>query len=108
MQNKLDELYNLITVLKPGQLKTEKEFRKAFVVRGDPRSPKNRGMLRELLADVMVRNTRDQVNINLSRRRATTLRLHQTPAEEQLYAAVITFIVFLINTKRYLPIFVVT
>lgn len=92
VQNKLDELYNLITVLKPGQLKTEKEFRKAFVVRGDPRSPKNRGMLRELLADVMVRNTRDQVNIKLPRRRATTIRLHQTPAEEQLYAAVTTFI----------------
>ncbi len=92
VQNKLDELYNLITVLKPGQLKTEREFRQQFVVRGDPRSPKNRGMLRELLADVMVRNTRDQVNIQLPRRRATTLRLDLSAEEQKFYAAVSTFI----------------
>lgn len=92
VQNKLDELYNLITVLKPGQLKTEKEFRKEFVVRGDPRSPKNRGMLRELLADVMVRNTRDQVHIKLPRRRATTIRLNLTPPEQALYDAVSQFV----------------
>lgn len=48
----LDELYNLITILKPGQLKTPREFRRRFVVQGDPRLPKNRGRLRELLADV--------------------------------------------------------
>jgi SNF2 family DNA or RNA helicase len=79
VQNKLDELYNLITVLKPGQLKTEREFKRRFVVRGDPRAPKNRGLLRELLADVMVRNTRAEVNIQLPRRRAYTIRLKLTP-----------------------------
>ena len=43
VQNSLDELYNLVTVLKPGQLKSPKEFQREFVVRGDPRLPKNRG-----------------------------------------------------------------
>jgi SNF2 family DNA or RNA helicase len=92
VQNKLDELYNLITVLKPGQLKTEREFRQQFVVRGDPRSPKNRGMLRELLADVMVRNTRAQVNIQLPRRRATTLRVQLTEEEQTFYVEVSNFV----------------
>src|SRR4030067_1029013 len=50
-ENDLDELYNLITLLKPGQLSTPREFRKQFVARGDPRQPKNRGQLRELLGD---------------------------------------------------------
>jgi len=92
VQNKLDELYNLITVLKPGQLKTEREFKRRFVVRGDPRSPKNRGLLRELLADVMVRNTRAQVNIQLPRRRAYTIRLKLTPEEQALYEGVSHFV----------------
>jgi len=92
VQNKLDELYNLITVLKPGQLKTEREFKRRFVVRGDPRSPKNRGLLRELLADVMVRNTRAEVNIQLPRRRAYTIRLKLTPEEQALYEGVSRFV----------------
>jgi SNF2 family DNA or RNA helicase len=92
VQNKLNELYNLITLLKPGQLKTEREFRQQFVVRGDPRLPKNRGMLRELLADVMVRNTRSQVNITLPPRRAHTIRLKLSQPEQELYAAVSEFV----------------
>jgi len=92
VQNDLDELYNMITLLKPGQLKTPKEFRKQFVVRGDPRMPQNRGMLRDLLADVMVRNSRTSVSINLPRRRAHTVRLKLTPPERALYDAVGDFV----------------
>lgn len=88
VENNLDELYNLITLLKPGQLKTPREFRKHFVVRGDPRLPKNRGQLRELLGDVMVRHTRSQVHLKLPPRQANTLRLHLSPAEESFYRAV--------------------
>jgi SNF2 family DNA or RNA helicase len=85
VENRLEELYNLITILKPGQLKTPQEFRRQFVVRGDPRSPKNRGLLRELLADVMIRHSRGQVDIKLPPRRAHTIRLTPTPAEQALY-----------------------
>jgi SNF2 family DNA or RNA helicase len=88
VENDLDELYNLITLLKPGQLKTPREFRRQFVVRGDPRQPKNRGQLRELLGDVMVRHSRSQVNLNLPPRQASTLRLQLTPQEAKLYQEV--------------------
>jgi SNF2 family DNA or RNA helicase len=88
IENNLDELYNLITLLKPGQLKTPREFRKQFVVSGDPRLPKNRGQLRELLGDVMVRHTRGQVNINLPPRQANTVRLNLSDAEAEFYKAV--------------------
>jgi SNF2 family DNA or RNA helicase len=92
VENNLDELYNLITLLKPGQLSTPREFRKQFVVRGDPRQPKNRGQLRELLGDVMVRHSRSQVNIQLPPRQASTLRVKLTSLEAEFYAAVSTLV----------------
>ena len=92
VQNDLDELYNLITLLKPGQLKTAREFRRQFVVRGDPRQPKNRGRLRELLGDVMVRHTRSQVDLNLPPRQAQTIRLALSPEEADFYTAISAFV----------------
>ncbi len=92
VENKLDELYNLITILKPGQLKTPREFRARFVVRGDPRLPKNRGRLRELLADVMIRHSRGQVSVKLPPRRAHTVRLSLSEPEQTLYRDVSGFV----------------
>jgi SNF2 family DNA or RNA helicase len=92
VENNLDELYNLITLLKPGQLKTPREFRKQFVVSGDPRLPKNRGQLRELLGDVMVRHTRSQVHINLPPRQANTVRLNLSEEEAEFYKAVSDYV----------------
>jgi len=92
VENNLDELYNLITLLKPGQLKTPREFRKQFVVSGDPRLPKNRGQLRALLGDVMVRHTRSQVNLNLPPRQASTLRLNLSAEESSFYQAVSAYV----------------
>jgi SNF2 family DNA or RNA helicase len=85
VQNRLSELYNLVTVLKPGQLKSPKEFSQQFVVRGDPRLPKNRALLRELLGDVMVRHSRGQISLKLPPRRAHTIRLRFHPDEQAVY-----------------------
>jgi SNF2 family DNA or RNA helicase len=92
VQNNLEELYNLITILKPGQLKTPRQFRRQFVVQGDPRLPKNRGRLRELMADVMVRHGRGQVAVQLPPRRAQTVRLPLAPDERALYDDVSAFV----------------
>lgn len=85
VQNSLNELYNLVTVLKPGQLKSPKEFQREFVVRGDPRLPKNRGRLRDLLRDVMVRHSRGQIALQLPPRRAHTVQLQLYDDERRLY-----------------------
>ena len=69
-------------------MKTPCEFRKQLVVSGEPRLPKNRGQLRELLGDVMVRHTRSQVNINLPPRQANTVRLNLSEEEAEFYKAV--------------------
>ncbi len=90
VQNRLSELYNLVTVLKPGQLKSPKEFSRQFVVRGDPRLPKNRGLLRELLSDVMVRHSRSQISLQLPPRRAHTVQIDLYPEEQALYDGITT------------------
>ncbi|MDP2935610.1 MAG: SNF2-related protein [Dehalococcoidia bacterium] len=92
VQNNLEELFNLITLLKPGQLKTSRSFKKDFVTRGSPRLPKNRALLRELLFDVMVRNTRSQVGLSLPRRRATTVKVALSAPEREVYEAVSDFV----------------
>ena len=65
MQNSLVELYNLLTLLKPGIFKTEKEFRAAYMTPGKPRIPANHERMRDLMRDVMIRNTRALVDVRL-------------------------------------------
>lgn len=81
IQNSLVELYNLLTLLKPGIFKTEREFRSLYATPGNPRLPANRERLRELMRDVMIRNTRALVDVRLPPRRAATV-LAEPSAEE--------------------------
>ncbi|MEJ7609431.1 MAG: SNF2-related protein [Bryobacteraceae bacterium] len=92
VENNLVELYNLITLLKPGLLETEADFKKRFVTAGKPKSPKNPQRLRELLADVMIRNTRAVVDIKLPRRIASTVKVSPSAAEVELYRRVSAFV----------------
>src|SRR6267154_2799916 len=57
VENNLIELYNLITLLKPGLLATDSDFRKTYVTPGKPKAPKNPERLRSMLSEVMIRNT---------------------------------------------------
>ncbi len=92
VQNDLLELYNLITLLRPGHLKTMRDFKKEFVASGDLKKPKNKEALRRLLADVMIRNTRSVVNIGLPKRWAHTFILTPSKEEEGLYNKVTEFV----------------
>jgi SNF2 family DNA or RNA helicase len=85
LQNNLIELFNLITLLKPGQFKTEKLFRQEYLTKGDLRRPANKEKLRELLRDVMIRNTRSAIDLKLPKRYATTIRVEPTEIEGKIY-----------------------
>ena len=85
VQNSLLELYNLLTLLKPGIFKTQKEFRSVYMVPGKPREPANRERLRDLMRGVMVRNTRALAALRLPRRHASTLRATPDAAEAACY-----------------------
>ena len=73
VENNLIELYNLITLLKPGLLATEPEFRKTYVTPGKPKAPKNPEQLRAMLGDVMIRNTRAAADVKLPHRIAASV-----------------------------------
>ena len=92
VQNSLEELYNLVTLLRPGHLKTHKAFKAEFVSRGNPTDPRNREKLRQLLKEVMVRNTRSVTQLRLPPRFARTVRLTPTPAEANFYRAISAFV----------------
>ncbi len=85
VQNDLVELYNLLTLLKPGIFKTLKEFRAAYMVPGKPRQPANPDRLRELMRGAMIRNTRAVVALKLPRRHAVTVRVDGEKGERQAY-----------------------
>ena len=88
MQNNLDELFNLVTLLEPGLLRTARQFQRQFVDRSDKLTPRNVDELHRLLAEVMVRNRRSTVGLQFTRRWARTLYLPPTPAEQSLYTGV--------------------
>lgn len=91
VENNLLELYNLVTLLKPGQLKTASEFKKEFMTRGDPTDPQNRSRLKGLLSDVMIRNTRALANIAIPPRFAQTVQVNTVKAEIELYERITAF-----------------
>ncbi len=73
VQNSLEELYNLVTLLQPGQLPSPKEFRARFMDPKQPRRPRDPEQLRRLLGQVMIRNTRANAEVQLPPRRAETV-----------------------------------
>ena len=88
VQNHLEELYNLVTLLEPGLLSTAKRFQKQFVDKRDKLTPRNVDDLQALVSEVMVRNRRTTVGLQFTRRWAHTERVTQTEQEQTLYAAV--------------------
>ncbi len=88
VQNNLIELFNLITLLKPGQFKTEKQFKEEYLQKGNLKVTADKERLKELLTDVMIRNTRSAIDLKLPKRFAATLRLAPTETEREIYAGI--------------------
>lgn len=89
-QNDLKELFNLIQLLRPGQLGTLRQFQDEYVA--GRRRAKNVGDLRELLAEVMIRNRRDDNGILFPTRRVLPVMVDLLPRERDLYELVSGFV----------------
>ncbi|HKK91522.1 MAG TPA: SNF2-related protein, partial [Desulfobacteraceae bacterium] len=100
VENNLMELYNLITLLKPGQLATAKAFREKFMTRGDPTDPRNQALLKELLNQVMIRNTRALAGIHIPPRFAETIRIEPMEADKVFYQRLEELILSLNEKKQ--------
>jgi SNF2 family DNA or RNA helicase len=91
VQNDMDELFNLVTLLKPGQLQTYDRFLERYVASPDRRVPMRVSELRGRLREVMVRNRRG-IAFTLPPRRVHSLAVRLSPAERRLYDDVTDFV----------------
>jgi SNF2 family DNA or RNA helicase len=88
VENRLDELFQLVSLVRPGLLGTPAEFRRRHGRAGGVIPARNLDRLRAGLRDVMVRHRRSEVALMLPRRLARTLCVTSHPAEAELYRAV--------------------
>jgi len=91
VQNNLDELFALVSLLKPGQLHTYDTFLERYVASSDRRVPARVTELRGRLRDIMVRSRRG-VAFTLPARRVHSLAVTLSPAERALYDGVTQFV----------------
>ena len=90
--NDLQELYNLVNLLKPGMLGTVRNYNRQYVDRLDKRKPRHPEALKQLLSQVMVRHRRQKVGIRFPERRAAVYHLDLSPDEQELYQQVSEFV----------------
>lgn len=92
IQNSLYELYNLVTLIKPGHLGTIQSFRRKYVSADDPTKPRNISELRNLLSSVMVRHHRHEVGVTLPPRYVTIYTISLSQPEQRLYEEMTAFL----------------
>jgi hypothetical protein len=92
VENNLIELHNLVTLLKPGQLKTAAEFKREFMNSADPTDPRNREALKALLGQIMIRNTRAVAKIDIPPRFAQTVKVECSESEKSLYVTITSLV----------------
>lgn len=90
IQNDLDELYNLITLLKPGFLGQSSDFQKNYVE--GKRQARNSEVLQEELKDVMIRNKRSDGGLSFTKRIVETVSVQLSEEEWKLYEGVTSFV----------------
>lgn len=90
LQNNLKELYNLITLLRPGQLGSYRAFRKRFVA--DSRTPRNVDNLKQLLSEVVIRNRRSNTQVAFTKRIVEQVCIELSAEERLFYRTVEQFI----------------
>ena len=89
VENRLQDLYEMISLVAPGLLGTPAQFRTRFAAAGDATSPRNLDELRVMTRQVMVRHRRSEVALRLPQRLAETVLVPPDSDERVLYADVV-------------------
>jgi SNF2 family DNA or RNA helicase len=89
LQNDLKELFNLITLIRPGQLGNYRSFKRNFTI--DKRNPKNAPELKRLLSEVMIRN-KHGAQIGFTKRNVQNIPITPSALEQEMYSRVTDFI----------------
>jgi SNF2 family DNA or RNA helicase len=88
VENRLEDLFQLVSLVRPGLLGSRAEFRRRHGLGGGAEGARNLQELQHGLREVMVRHRRSEVSVLLPRRLARTLLVIPAAAEAELYARV--------------------
>lgn len=86
IQNQMDEIFNLVSLLKPGHLGNETKFAEKY--KRNKRSIQEEEHLKQLVNKVMIRNRRADTNIEWTKRHVETIEVQLSEEERGLYEAV--------------------
>lgn len=86
IQNRIEEIFNLVNLLKPGHLGSEASFYKKY--KKDARVIQDDQPLRELINKVMIRNRREDTGIEWTKRHVETIPIEFTEEEQALYDSI--------------------
>ena len=86
IQNRVSEIFNLVSLLKPGHLGSESAFYGKY--KKDARSIDDDKHLQELVNKVMIRNRREDTGIEWTKRHVETIPIEFTNAEKELYDSI--------------------
>ncbi|WP_049893911.1 DEAD/DEAH box helicase [Salinarchaeum sp. Harcht-Bsk1] len=91
IQNDVTDLYNVVSLLRPGLFGTREAFHNYFVENGQD-TLVNRDDLQQRLRNVMIRNRREETDIDFTERNVTTTTFEPSPTERDLYEAVTNYV----------------
>ncbi|ALC81598.1 MULTISPECIES: DEAD/DEAH box helicase [Bacillus] len=83
IQNKIEEIFNLVSLLKPGHLGNETVFSEAYSKQ--KLSIEEQDHLKNLVNKVMIRNRRQNTGVDWTKRLVKTISVTLSPTEEALY-----------------------
>ncbi|WP_353856508.1 SNF2-related protein [Bacillus sp. Bos-x628] len=83
IHNRIGEIFNLVSLLKPGHLGNEHQFKDVFAKKDLQLEDHDR--LKQLVNKVMIRNRRQDTGIEWSKRHVKTISIDFSPTEQALY-----------------------
>ncbi|AVM24589.1 DEAD/DEAH box helicase [Bacillus pumilus] len=83
IQNRIGEIFNLVSLLKPGHLGNENQFKDIFAKKDLQLEDHDR--LKQLVNKVMIRNRRQDTGIEWTKRHVKTISIDFSPTEQALY-----------------------
>jgi len=86
IQNRIEEIFNLVSLLKPGHLGSETAFFDKY--KKDARSVNDDEHLKELVNKVMIRNRRSDTGIEWTKRHVETIPIQFSDQERALYDSI--------------------
>lgn len=86
IQNRIEEIFNLVSLLKPGHLGNQANFEEVFSAK--KRTLSNDQHLRDLVNKVMIRNRRGDTGVEWTKRIVESVPIELSQGEQELYDAI--------------------